>query len=124
MAGPLAGPAVCREGLAARVGLAAAFWFSAKLFTMCFPPNRLTRKTPTLHLPWRRPRTEKGRRPDTQAGQRNEGEEETREKRKKKIKQKKDKTEKRKKRKKKRAKGETPTLEPGRRGQRPDQLFF
>jgi len=86
LAGPLAGPAVGREGLAARVGLAAAFWFSAKLFTMCFPPNRLTRKAPTLHLPWRRPRREKGKRPRhtrTQAGQRNEGEEETREKRKK-----------------------------------------
>lgn len=72
MAGPLAGPAVGREGLAARVGLAAAFWFSAKFVTMCFPPNRLTRKTPTLHLPWRRPRREEGRRPDAQAGRRNE----------------------------------------------------
>ena len=72
MAGPLAGPAVGREGLAARVGLAAAFWFSAKFVTMCFPPNRLTRKTPTLHLPWRRPRREEGKRPDTQAGRRNE----------------------------------------------------
>jgi hypothetical protein len=35
---------------------------------MCFPPNRLTRKTPTLHLPWRRPRREKGKRPDTHTG--------------------------------------------------------
>ena len=42
------------------------------------------------------------------------------ERRGKKIKKKKKKKEK----KKKRAKGETPTLEPGRRGQRPDQLFF
>lgn len=96
MAGPLAGPAVGREGLAARVGLAAAFWFSAKLFTMCFPPNRLTRKAPTLHLPWRRPRREKGKRPrHTHTGRpeerrrrRNKREEE------KKIKQKKEKKEK------------------------------
>jgi hypothetical protein len=28
--------------------------------------------TPTLHLPWRRPRREGGKRPDTQAGRRNE----------------------------------------------------
>jgi hypothetical protein len=44
--------------------------------------------------------------------------EETRKKREK------DKTEKNRKKQKRRAKGETPTLEPGRRGQRPDQLFF
>jgi hypothetical protein len=58
---------------------------------MCFPPNRLTRKTPTLHLPWRRPRREKGR----QEAQTHTGRpEERRRRRNEKEKKKKDKTEK------------------------------
>jgi hypothetical protein len=112
--GPFAGPPTAREGLAARVGLAAAFWFSAKFITMCFPPNRLTRKAPTLYLPWRRPR----RKEDEEAqdlcqvlspfpssrDQKTKGKEKKREKKERKG-----------------ADGKTPTLELGWRGQRPDR---
>lgn len=114
--GPFAGPPTAREGLAARVGLAAAFWFSAKFITMCFPPNRLTRKAPTLHLPWRRPR----RKEDEEAQDLcqvllplpSSRDQKTKGRKKKKKKEKK---------KKKRANGKTPTLELGWRGQRPDR---
>ena len=107
--GPFEGPPTGREGMAARVGLAAAFWFSAKFICMCFSPNRLTRKGPTLHLPWRRPRREEGpsRTRDSLPSSRDE------------KKKRQGKNRERKKRKKrKRANGKTPTLEPGRRSQK------